>query len=75
MFSQKATKFDKIFTINLTLCSNYQIDGEDFVAPLENMNFKPWLLLKTGHQTHTHKNQQCKSRAILGETTFAESRF
>ena len=27
----KATKFDKIFTVNLTLCSKCQIDGEDFV--------------------------------------------
>ena len=31
MFSRKATKFDKIFTIDLTLCSKHQIDGEDFV--------------------------------------------
>ena len=31
MFSKKATKFDKIFAVNLTLCSNYQIEGEDFV--------------------------------------------
>ena len=31
MFSKKATKFDKIFTSNLTLCSKCQIDGEDFV--------------------------------------------
>ena len=31
MFSKKATKFDKIFTVDLTLCSNCQIDGEDFV--------------------------------------------
>ena len=30
MFSKKATKFDKIFTVNLTLCSKCQIDGEDF---------------------------------------------
>ena len=30
MFSKKATKFDKIFTVDLTLCSNCQIDGEDF---------------------------------------------
>ena len=28
MFSKKATKIDKIFTVDLTLC---QIDGEDFV--------------------------------------------
>ena len=31
MFSKKATKFDKIFTVDLTLCSRFQIDGEDFV--------------------------------------------
>ena len=31
MFSEKATKIDKIFTVNLTGGSNRQIDGEDFV--------------------------------------------
>ena len=31
MFSKKATKIDKIFTADLTLCSKCQIDGEDFV--------------------------------------------
>ena len=31
MFSKKATKNYKIFTVDLTLCSNCQIDGEDFV--------------------------------------------
>ena len=31
MFSKKATKFEKIFTVNLTLCSKCQIDGKDFV--------------------------------------------
>ena len=31
MFSKKATKFDKISTVNLRLCSKCQIDGEDFV--------------------------------------------
>ena len=30
-FSEKATKIDKIFTVNLTVCSNCQIDGEDFL--------------------------------------------
>ena len=30
MFSKKATKIDKIFSIKLTLCSKCQIDGEDF---------------------------------------------
>ena len=30
MFSTKATTFDKIFTVHLTLCSKCQIDIEDF---------------------------------------------
>ena len=31
MFSKKATKIDNIFTVDLTLCTMCQIDGEDFV--------------------------------------------
>ena len=31
MFSKKATKIDKIFTVDLMLCSKCQIYGEDFV--------------------------------------------
>ena len=31
VFSKKATKFDKIFTVDLTLTTYCQIDGEDFV--------------------------------------------
>ena len=31
VFSKKATKINEIFTINLTVCSKCQIDGEDFV--------------------------------------------
>ena len=31
MFSKKATKIDEIFTVDLTLCSKCQIDGEDFI--------------------------------------------
>ena len=31
MFSKKATKIDETFTVDLTLCSKGQIDGEDFV--------------------------------------------
>ena len=31
MFSNKATKIDKIFTVDLTLCIKCQIDSEDFV--------------------------------------------
>ena len=42
LFSKKATKIDKLFTINLTLCSKCQINGEDFVnfvVFIENTNF------------------------------------
>ena len=31
MFSKKATKIDKIFTVNLTVTTYGQIDGEDFI--------------------------------------------
>ena len=31
MISKKATKFDEIFTVDLTLTTYCQIDGEDFV--------------------------------------------
>ena len=43
MLCKKVTKIGELFTIDLTLCSKCQIDGEDFidfVAFLENMNFK-----------------------------------
>ena len=32
MFSKRATKIDEIFTVDLTLCSKCQIDGEDFIS-------------------------------------------
>ena len=31
VFSKKATKIDEIFTVDLTVCSKCQIDGEDFL--------------------------------------------
>ena len=31
MFSKKATKIDKIFTVDLMFTKYYQIDGDDFV--------------------------------------------
>ena len=31
MFSKKATKNDEIFTVNFTVTTYCQIDGEDFV--------------------------------------------
>ena len=49
-FSEKATKIEKkIFAVNLTVCSNCQIDGKIssiFVAFLENMNFIYFASLK-----------------------------
>ena len=42
MFSKKATKIDEIFTIDLTVTTYCQIDGEyfvNFVAFSENVNF------------------------------------
>ena len=30
MLSKKVTKIEKIFVVDLTLCSKCQIDGEDF---------------------------------------------
>ena len=38
LLSKKATKNDKVFTVNFTLSSKCQIDGED-TAFLENTNF------------------------------------
>jgi hypothetical protein len=41
VLSKNATKFDKIFTLDLTLTTYCQIEGEDFiiiVAFLENTN-------------------------------------
>ena len=32
IISKKATKIDKIFTVNLTLCSKCEIDIEDFLS-------------------------------------------
>ena len=40
--SEKATKVDEIFTVDLTLTTYFQIDGEDFfsfVSFIETMNF------------------------------------
>ena len=40
MFSKKATNIDKIFTVDLTLCSKTVKISSIFVAFLENTNFK-----------------------------------
>ena len=31
MFSKKATKIGEIFTVDLSLCSKCQMDGEEFI--------------------------------------------
>ena len=50
VFSKKATKIDEIFTVNLTLCSRRQINGEDIInfcgLQLKNMNFRKGLCYK-----------------------------
>ena len=38
MLSKNATKIDKIFTVDLILCSKCQIDGEYFIKNLQKMN-------------------------------------
>ena len=52
MFSKKATKVEKIFILDLTLCSKCQIDGEDFVnfcGLLRKLKKMPcaWFFLKS----------------------------
>ena len=49
MFSKKATKIVEIFTIDLTLCSKCQSDGEDF------FNFCGPL---TKHELYSKTNKQ-----------------
>ena len=49
MFSKKATKIDEIFTVDLTLCSKRQIDGEDFV------NFRGLLRKYELYNKYVHK--------------------
>ena len=41
MFSKKATKVDEIFTIDLTLCSKCQIEGEDHYEKKLTKNIRP----------------------------------
>ena len=49
MFSKKAIRNEEIFTVDLMLCSKCQIEGEHFVASLENINFKDNNLKKDPH--------------------------
>ena len=50
MFSKKATKIVEIFTIDLTLCSKCQINGEDYFN-LCGLLRKHELILKSQNQT------------------------
>jgi hypothetical protein len=49
IFSKKATKVEKIFTVFLTLCSKCQIDGEDFVnfcGLLRKHELYTWMIIQ-----------------------------
>ena len=53
MFSKKATKIDRIFTVDLKLCSKCQIDGEDLVS---------FCGLRRKHELYTQvKEYPCKA--------------
>ena len=50
ILSKKATKINEIFTVDLTLCSKYQIDSEDLVhffglLRKHELNMAKWSLL------------------------------
>ena len=53
MFSKKATKIDEIFTVDLTLCSKCQINGEDFVN-FSGLLRKHELYYRSVHALRTH---------------------
>ena len=59
MFSKKATKIDEMFTVDLTLCSKRQIDGEDFV------NFRG-LLRK--YELYTNKSNYQHQKTFIAKT-------
>ena len=72
MFSEKATKINEVFTVDLTLCSKCQIFCEDlsiFVAFLENMNFTKSHILKTPElsgiipDSESQHNSNCKENS------------
>ena len=50
VFFKKATKIDKIFIVDLTVCSKCQIDGEDFVK---------FCGLLRKHELYLHIQQIC----------------
>ena len=60
IFSKKATKIDEIFTVDLTVTTYCQIDGEDlsiFVVFSENVNFK-WRIFSQPGKIGTGKNMK-----------------
>ena len=55
MFSKKATKIDEIFSVDLTLCSKSQIDGEDFVNICGLLRkHELYILLNSYHKSGEH---------------------
>ena len=70
MFSERATKNDKIFFVCLNLVSNHQMDGEDFiffVDFLENMIFKLIYINKTFIVKSSQYNCICKKNHLTVE--------
>ena len=57
MFSKKATKIDEIFTVDLTLCSKCQIDGEDFFNFVAFLNRKHELYVKCSSDNLSNENK------------------
>jgi hypothetical protein len=54
MFSKKATKFDEIFTVDLTLCVKLTVKILSiFVAFLENMNFTYLVVINWSYDWHS----------------------
>ena len=67
MFSEKATKIDEIFTVNLTLCSRHQIDGEDFVN-FHGLLRKYELYVCSLHSNTQFKKQNCSKLQFYKHT-------
>ena len=64
MFFKKATKIDAIFTVDLTLCSKCQMDGEDFVNFCGLLK-KHELYIHSNNKYTRRTNIQCKKTMIL----------
>ena len=64
MFSKKATKMDEIFTVDLTVTTYCQIDGEIFInfcGLSENVNIK-WNSISSLIFALSHDLRACSSR-------------